>query len=134
MKVDGTASYYCIELDEESQLLTTFHSPFGRYCFQRLPPGLTCGQDIFQKKIDHILDQCPSVIGMADDFCIHGKDMHEHNTRLHHFMNIARKCGLILNFDKCSVAQQQILFFGNIYNEHGCHPDPAKVEAVHAML
>ena len=31
-KVDGTASYYCVELDEESQLLTTFNSPFGRYC------------------------------------------------------------------------------------------------------
>ena len=26
-KVDGTASYYCVELDEESQLLTTFTSP-----------------------------------------------------------------------------------------------------------
>ena len=56
-KVDGTASYYCVELDEESQLLTTFNSPFGRYCFRRLPPGLICSQDIFQKKINQILEQ-----------------------------------------------------------------------------
>ena len=28
-KVDGTASYYCVELDDASQLLTTFNSPFG---------------------------------------------------------------------------------------------------------
>ena len=82
MKVNGTAFYYCVELDEESQLLTMFNSPFGWYCFQHLPPGLTCSQDIFQKKIDHILDQCPGVIG------IHRKDMHEHNMRIHHFMNI----------------------------------------------
>ena len=27
---------------------------------------------------DHILDQCPGVIGIADDFCIHRKDMQEH--------------------------------------------------------
>ena len=132
-KVDGTASYYCVELDEESQLLTTFTSPFGRYCFQRLPPGLVCSQDIFQKKIDQILEQCTGVIGIADDFCIHGKDVKEHNDRLHHFMKIARKCGLVLNIDKCSVAQQRITFFGNVYDEHGCHPDPAKVEAIHAM-
>ena len=28
-KVDETASYYCVELDDASQLLTTFNSPFG---------------------------------------------------------------------------------------------------------
>ena len=132
-KVDGTASYYCVELDDESQLLTTFNSPFGRYCFRRLPPGLICSQDIFQKKIDQILEQCTGVIGIADDFCIHGKDLQEHNTRLHHFMQAAREHGLVLNIDKCSIAQRQIPFFGHVYDEHGCHPDPAKVEAVHTM-
>ena len=85
------------------------------------------------KKIDQILEQCTGVIGIADDFCIHGKNMQEHNDRLHHFMTIARKCGLVLNVDKCSVAQRRITFFGNVYDEHGCHPDPAKVEAIHAM-
>ena len=104
-KVDGTASYYCVELDDASQLLTTFNSPFGRYCFRRLPPGLVCSQDIFQKKIDQILEQCTGVIGIADDFCIHGKDLQEHNVRLHHFMQVAREHGLVLNIDKCSVAQ-----------------------------
>ena len=48
-------------------------------------------------------------------------------------MNTTHKCGLVLNINKCSVAQQQIAFFGNIYNKQGCHPDPAKVEAVHTM-
>ena len=48
-------------------------------------------------------------------------------------MKIAHKCGLVLNIDKCSVAQQRITFFENVYDEHGCHPDPAKVEAIHAM-
>ena len=48
-------------------------------------------------------------------------------------MEVARTCGLVLNIDKCSVAQRQIPFFGHVYDEHGCHPDPAKVEAVHAM-
>ena len=104
-KVDGTASYYCVELDDASQLLMTFNSPFGRYCFCRLPPGLVCSQDIFQKKIDQILEQCTGVIGIANDFCIHGKDLQEHNVRLHHFMQVAREHGLVLNIDKCSVAQ-----------------------------
>ena len=36
-KLDTKAGYWSIHLDTESQLLTTFQSPYGRYCFQRLP-------------------------------------------------------------------------------------------------
>ena len=46
-KVDGTACYYCVKFNEESQLLTTFNSPEGCYSFQHLPPGLVCNQDNF---------------------------------------------------------------------------------------
>ena len=35
--LDAKAGYWSIHLDTESQLLTTFQSPYGRYCFQRLP-------------------------------------------------------------------------------------------------
>ena len=38
-KLDAKAGYWSIHLDTESQLLTTFPSPYGRYCFQRLPFG-----------------------------------------------------------------------------------------------
>ena len=47
-------------------------------------------------------------------------------------MQVGCKCELVLNIDKCNVAQEQIPFFQNIHDEHGC-PVPAKVEAVHAM-
>ena len=51
-KLDAHHGYWSIVLDEESSLLTTFNSPFGRYCFLHLPFGLVCSQDIFQKKMD----------------------------------------------------------------------------------
>ena len=40
-KLDAKAGYWSIKLDEESQKLTTFQTPFGRYCFRRLPFGLS---------------------------------------------------------------------------------------------
>ena len=132
-KVDGTACYYCVKLDEESQLLTTFISPEGCYCFQHLPPGLVYSQDIFQKKINHIIDQCTGGIGIANDFCIHGNGHVEHDTQLHYFMRVTCQNGLVLNIDKWSTAKQHIIFFDNIYNQHRCHPDPEKVEAIHTM-
>ena len=61
-KVDACHGYWSIVLDEESSLLTTFNSPFGRYCFLHLPFGLVCSQDICQKKMDQFLKECPGCI------------------------------------------------------------------------
>ena len=47
-KLDAKNGYWSVKLDRESQLLTTFNSPFGRYCFQRMPFGLVMSQDVFQ--------------------------------------------------------------------------------------
>ena len=39
-----------------------FRTPLGRYKFKRLPFGLNVSQDIFQQKIDHILENCPGTM------------------------------------------------------------------------
>ena len=57
-KLDACHGYWSIILDQESSLLTTYDSPFGRYHFLHLPFGLVCSQDIFQKKMDQILEEC----------------------------------------------------------------------------
>ena len=41
-KLNAHHGYWSIVLDEESSLLTTFKSPFGRYHFLHLPFGLVC--------------------------------------------------------------------------------------------
>ena len=38
--IDTKKGYWHVELDDESSLLTTFNTPFGRYKFNRLPFGL----------------------------------------------------------------------------------------------
>ena len=54
-KLDARHGYWSIVLNQDSSLLMTFNSPFGRYHFLQLPFGLVCSQDIFQKKMDQIL-------------------------------------------------------------------------------
>ena len=39
-KLDANHGYWQILLDEESRLLTTFNTPFGRYCYKRMPFGI----------------------------------------------------------------------------------------------
>jgi hypothetical protein len=78
-KLDARTGYWSIRLDNQSQLLTTFRTPFGRYCFTRLPFGLCVSQDIFQQAMDTILEQCQGVIAKADDIIVFGKTKQEHD-------------------------------------------------------
>ena len=124
-KVDGSSSYYCIVLDYESSLLTTFNTHRGRFHFIHLPFRLACAQDIFQRMMDQILDCCEGVIRIADDTIIHVKDDAEHDRRLHKFMKVAREHGLVLNKKKCEVKSNSV--------KHRAHPDPSKVSAIKEM-
>ena len=59
--LDAASGYYQIPLDGNSRKLTTFMTPQGRYCFKRLPFGITSASEIFQRKMTdmlHGLDGC----------------------------------------------------------------------------
>ena len=114
-KLDTHHGYWSIVLDEESSLLTTFNSPFGRYCFLHLHSGLVCSQDIFQK-MDQFLKECPGCIGNGNDIIIHGHTEVEHDTCLQNLMQVAHKYGLVFNPQKTHVKAPAINFFGCLYN------------------
>ena len=128
--VDARSGYWNIQLDHESSLYTTFNSPHGRYRFLRLPFGLICAQDIFQKKVDEAFGDLPGVTGIADDIVIYGRDQSDHDANLRAVMERARETGLRFNPDKCKIRCTEIPFFGNIISDSGLRPDPQKTEAI----
>ena len=117
-------------LDEESSRLTTFNSPFGRYCFLRMPFGQLMSQHVFQHKMDKIFEKCPGTISIADDIAVGGETEAEHDQNLHNMMEIARKHGLVFNSEKCEIKVPQIKFFGMIYDKDGVYPDPEIVKVI----
>ncbi len=129
-KLDAKNRYWSVELDKDSQHLTTFNSPFGRFCFTRLPYGLVVSQDVFQRRMDLILEQCPGTIGIANDVTVYGEDDDDHNKNLLNLMEVARREGLVFNSAKCVIKVPRINFFGLIFDKEGVHPDPSKVEAI----
>ena len=132
-KLDAHHGYWSIVLDQDSSLLTTFNSPLRRYCFLQLPFGLVCSQDIFQKKMDQILEECQGCIGITDDITVYGHTKAEHGAYLQDFMQIACKYDLVFNPQKTHMKAQAVNFFGCPYDANGVHPDPGKVDAVHAL-
>ena len=132
-KLDAHHGYWSIVLNQDSSLLTTFNSPFGQYRSLWLPFGLVCSQDIFQKKMDQILEECQGCIGISDNITVYGHTEAEHDAHLRDLMRITRKYDLVFNPQKTHVKAQAINFFGCLYDANGVHADPGKVNAIHAL-
>ena len=132
-KLDANSGFWQIKLSEKSALLTTFITPMGRYCFNRLPFGITSAPEFYQKKISHILSGLPGVVCMIDDILIFGQSQQEHDHRLESVLNRINQAGITLNPEKCEFSKRSVKFLGHVIDEAGIHPDPAKIQAIQQM-
>lgn len=51
-KADLKDGFLHIELDDESSILTTFQTPWGSYCWKRIPFGISPAPKYFHQKLD----------------------------------------------------------------------------------
>ena len=56
-KLDANSGFWQVPLAKGSALLTTFMTPFGRYCFNRLPFGITSAPEHFQRRMLEVLGE-----------------------------------------------------------------------------
>ena len=71
--LDASSGYWQIPLEEESQLLTTFITPWGRFCYTRATMGLVSAGDYYNEKTDQALADCRALAKIVDDVLVHGK-------------------------------------------------------------
>lgn len=113
-KLDANSGFWQIKLSEESRLLTTFITPFGRYAFNRLPMGLNSSSEYFQKKMTQILTGISGVICQTDDVLVYGRTENEHDQRLDTVLSRLQSANLTLNPEKCEFKRTSIKFVGHI--------------------
>ena len=128
--LDANSGFWQIPLDRESALLTTFITPFGRYCFHRLPFGITSAPEHFQRRMSDILNDLEGVVCMMDDVLVHGRTAEEHDQRLDKVLQRLQEAGLTLNEQKCHFSQSQVKFLGQVVDRDGIRPNPDKVRAI----
>ena len=90
-------------------------------------------QDIFQLKMDQILEQVDRMVGIADDIAVYTKDDKQHHKVLHNLLRVIKEDGLVFNSGKRKIKTDSITFFGIKYDASGVHPDPEKVADLHNM-
>ena len=137
--VDLTAGYWHCVLDEESSLLTTFATPFGRYRWKRLPFGLSVSSEIFQKRVNQALEGLNGILNITDDILIYGIGDTDKEAQLDHDRNLeallqgCRERGIALNQNKLKLRITEVPFMGHIFSNQGLKTDPEKTKAVLEM-
>ena len=81
-KLDANSGFWQIPLSKPSCLLTTFITPVGRYCFNKLPFGISSALEHFEKRMSHILQGLDGVLCQTDDVLVYGKDQKQHDARV----------------------------------------------------
>ena len=133
-KIDANGGFWTLPMSQESQFLTTFNTPWGRFCFVKMSFGLNQAQYFFQYYMDiNFCDIDSTTNIITNDVMIHGNTDEEHD---HHLIQVLNKCceiGLKLNPDKCEFGKSEITFYWNVVSNQGFKPDPRKVDAIVRM-
>ena len=128
--LDANSGYFQIRLTEDSSKLTTFNTPFGRYRYLRMPMGLKCAAELFQREMQSQFGDIPGVEVVVDDILIHGKSESEHNAILEKVMQKARKIGLKLNSEKSRIGLPEVNYVGHRLTGEGLKPTAERVAAI----
>lgn len=132
-KLDANSGYWQTPLAPESQDLTTFITPFGRFQFLRLPFGIATAPEFFQREMLRILEGLPGIACHQDDVVVFGRDQAEHDANLTAVLRRFKDAGMTLNPQKCEFSKRRVKFLGHILDENGIAVDPEKTEAIRRM-
>ena len=132
-KLDANSGFWQIPLSKERRPLTTFITPFGRFHFNKLPFGISCAPELFQRRMNQMLEGLEGVVCLVDDVLVFGSNREEHDTRLVAVLQWLGKAGATLNQEKCVFYKMSVKFLGHVLDQDGIHADPEKTSAISNM-
>ena len=131
--LDANMGYFQIELTKESQHLTTFNTPFGRYQYLRLPMGVSSAPEIYQRAMSELFCDLEGVEIIMDDILIHAPTIELHNQRLEQVLQRCRDRNLKLNPKKTKLCAPEVEYVGHVLTQDGVKVSQEKVKAVVEM-
>ena len=83
-------------------------------------------QDVFQLRMDVILEQCLGVIGIHDDMVIFGVDQQDHDANRINLLNVCQKEGLVLNSKNWNFKERESHSLGQSTAHKACIQTPRR--------
>ena len=122
-KLDLSNAFQQCILHEESQPMTAITTHVGTFVYKRVPFGIKCIPENFQKIMEETLSGLPSTAVFADDICVTGKNKDVHLANLKAVLQRLSENGLRINFSKCKFFRDSVTYLGYKIDKFGLHTD-----------
>ena len=128
--IDFKEAFWQVSLTEESMLLTTFSTPFGRYCFTRIPFGICSASEVLQKRAYQTFGDIADVHIIADDMILASENEKDHDQLITTVLERARANSIKYNLHKIQLKKSEVTYMENIIGNGVVKPDYEKVKAI----
>ena len=126
---DTLKGYHQCPLEPQSQPLTTFITPFGRYMYKRALYGVSSISEHYNRRMDQCLHDLPGMKRLVNDVIVYGRTREKLLHRVRLALQRCRQHGVSLNREKVQFMQPSVKFAGFMVSSNGYRPDPALTDA-----
>jgi hypothetical protein len=134
--LDFFSGYHQIYMKQEDKADTSSVTPFGTYCFVRMPKGLKNASSTFSRLTKKVLKNQVrrNIFTYVDDIVVASKSKEDHLTDIvtETFTNM-RDARLRLNLMKCVFGVRQGKIIGYLVSHRGIEANPTKIQAIMDM-
>jgi hypothetical protein len=132
--LDLNMGYYTIRLTPGSSRLCTIIFPWGKYQYTCLPMGVAGSPDVFQEKMNTLMDGLEFVRCYLDDLLVITKgSFTEHLEKTEQVLKRLSQAGLRVNITKSAFGTQELEYLGYLLTPTGIRPVAKKVEAIQRL-
>jgi hypothetical protein len=137
--LDAYSGYHQIKMKESDQLVTSFITPFGMYCYTTMPFGLRNVGATYQRCMNHVFGEHigRTVEAYVDDIVVKTRKASDLLSDLLSDLETTFKClrakGVKLNPEKCVFGVPRSMLLGFIVSERGIEANPEKIAAITNM-
>jgi len=128
--LDAIKGYHQCQLDEDSQLLTTFITPYGRFKYLRAPYGISSISEHYVRRMAEAFADLTGFRRIVDDIVIYDSDLQQHVTHVKQFLQRCADKHIALNLGKCKFCQTEVTFAGFRLSAQGYQVDDSITEAI----
>ena len=132
ISIDLASRYWQVKIDENSQDITAFITPWRLYQFNIMPFDLTNAPATFQKLINYILHDYLNnfVVVYLDNILVYSDTFKEYLNHLRKVFTKLREANLIIKFKKYKFGQRKIKFLEHTIGTDGLRTDPENIDKI----